>query len=78
MDKKVEEKEANPEDHKSVVEEIPLDNITEEEFLHKAVEKIMPIQKTPNKTLAKDTFIKIFKYTGDFAKLKSKDIKQKA
>lgn len=43
LDKKVEEKEANPEDHKSKIEEIPLDNITEEEFLAKAIEKILPI-----------------------------------
>ena len=26
----------------------------------------------------KDTFIKIFKYSGDFAKLRSRDIKEKA
>lgn len=42
-DKKVEEKEASPEEHKSVVENIDIDNITEEEFLAKAVEKILPI-----------------------------------
>jgi hypothetical protein len=29
-------------------------------------------------TLSKDSFIKIFKYAGDFAKLRSKDIKQAA
>lgn len=34
--------------------------------------------KTKNKTLTKDSFIKIFKYTGDFAKLKSKEVKLKA
>jgi len=28
--------------------------------------------------LVKDTFIKIFKYAGDYAKLRSKDIKAKA
>lgn len=28
--------------------------------------------------LHKDTFIKIFKYSGDFAKLRSRDIKEKA
>jgi hypothetical protein len=78
LDKRVEEKQVSAEDHKSVVENIDLDNITEEEFLNKAVEKILPIQKTPNKTLAKETFIKIFKYTGDFAKIKSRDVKAKA
>lgn len=38
----------------------------------------MPISKTAQKTLSKDSFIKIFKYTGDFAKLKSRELKQKA
>jgi hypothetical protein len=46
--------------------------------LNKAVEKILPIQKTAHKTLSKESFIKIFKYTGDFAKLKSRDVKAKA
>jgi hypothetical protein len=46
--------------------------------LNKAVEKIGQIQKTKNKTLSKESFIKIFKYTGDYAKLKSRDIKAKA
>lgn len=62
----------------SQVEDINLADITEEEFLNKAVEKILPIKKNANKTLHKDSFIKIFKYTGDFAKLKSKDLKAKA
>lgn len=52
-----------------------MEGITEDEFLAKAVELIGPIVKTKNKTLSKDSFIKIFKYTGDFAKLKSKDQK---
>ena len=34
--------------------------------------------KNDKKLLVKDTFIKIFKYAGDYAKLKSKDIKQAA
>ena len=42
-DKKVEEKESSAEDHRSIVENIDLDNITEEEFLKQAVEKILPI-----------------------------------
>lgn len=57
------------------IENINLENISEEEFLNQVVEKIGTVQKSKNKTLAKDTFIKIFKYTGDFAKLRSKDIK---
>ena len=51
-------------------------NITDEEFLAKAVALILPIQKTLNKTISKESFIKIFKYTGDYAKLKSRDMKQ--
>lgn len=76
-DKKVEEKEVVA-DKTPVVENIDIDDITEEEYLAKAVEKIMPVKKTPNKTLAKDSFIKIFKYTGDYAKIKSKELKQQA
>jgi ElaB/YqjD/DUF883 family membrane-anchored ribosome-binding protein len=43
-----------------------------------ATEKILPLQKTTNKTLSKESFIKIFKYTGDFAKIKAREIKAKA
>jgi hypothetical protein len=57
------------------IEEIDISNITEEEFVNKVVEHIGEIKKNDNKTLHKDTFIKIFKYTGDFAKLRSKGIK---
>jgi len=78
LDKQVVEKQASPDDIKPLVENIDLEGITEEEFLNKAVEKIGTVQKTANKTLAKDSFIKIFKYTGDFAKLKSKEDKAKA
>lgn len=73
-DKKVEEKEVVASKSQQV-ENIDTENITEEEYLEKAVEKIMPVQKTPNKTLAKDSFIKIFKYTGDYAKIKSRELK---
>ena len=58
------------------IENIDTEDITEEEFLNKVVEKIGAVQKTKNKTLAKDTFVKIFKYTGDFAKLRSKELKK--
>jgi hypothetical protein len=78
LDKQVVEKQASPDDIKPLVEQIDLEGITEEEFLTKAVEKIGTIVKTPRKTLAKESFIKIFKYTGDFAKLKSRDVKAKA
>lgn len=76
-DKKVEEKEV-VHSEKPLVEHIDTDNISEEEFLKIAIEKITPIQKTANKTLSKESFIKIFKYTGDFAKIKSRDLKAKA
>jgi len=57
------------------VEEIDVLNLSEPEFLDMVVEKIGSIKKNENKTLHKDSFIKIFKYTGDFAKLKSKGLK---
>lgn len=60
------------------IDDIDISNITEEDFLSQAVEKIGTVKKNDNKTLHKDTFIKIFKYTGDFAKLRSKGIKQKS
>ena len=60
------------------LEEIDLSNISEKDFLKKAVELIGPVKKTPNKTLAKDSFLKVFKYSSDFAKLRAKDVKQKA
>ena len=60
------------------IEEIDITNITEEEFLEKAIEHIGEVKKNENKTLTKDTFIRVFKYTGDFAKLRSKGIKAKA
>ena len=80
MDNPVDEKQASAEDHMTKVEEIDINggNITEEEFVEKVVVAIGEIKKNENKTLHKDTFIKIFKYTGDFAKLRSKDLKQKA
>lgn len=62
----------------AALEEIDLDNISEKDYLKKAVELIGPVKKTPNKTLARDSFIKVFKYSGDFAKLRAKDVKQKA
>jgi len=57
------------------VEDIDLSNITDAEFVAAAKEKVGEIVKNEKKLLVKDTFIKIFKYAGDYAKLKSKDIK---
>lgn len=78
LDNSVEERQASAEDHMTKIEDIDITNITEEEFLEKAIESIGEVKKNENKTLHKDTFIKIFKYTGDFAKLRSKGIKAKA
>jgi hypothetical protein len=46
--------------------------------LEKAVTFIGEVKKNDDKTLSKDSFIKIFKYTGDYAKIRSKGIKTKA
>lgn len=46
--------------------------------MEKAIAAIGTIKKTPRKTLDKDSFIKVFKYAGDFAKLKNKEVKQQA
>ena len=60
------------------VEDIDVSNISDTDFIAAAKEKIGEIQKNDKKLLVKDTFIKIFKYAGDYAKLKSKDIKAAA
>ena len=36
------------------------------------------MSKTPHKTLSKDTFIRVFKYTGEFAKFKNAEMKRNA
>ena len=46
--------------------------------MNKVVEIVGEVKKNDNKTITKDCFIKIFKYTGDFAKLRSKGVKSKA
>ena len=79
QDTTVVERQATPEDHKIDLPNIPItENTTDEEFLEKAIEVIGPIKKTEKKTLSKDSFIKVFKYTGDFAKLKNKELKRLA
>lgn len=52
--------------------------LPEEEFLDKVVETIGPLEKTDRKILKKDSFIKVFKYMGDYNKLKTRDLKKKA
>lgn len=77
LDNTVAEKSANAGDKQTAVEEIDISNITEAEYVKKAVAAIGEIKKE-NKMLSKDSFIKIFKYTGDFAKLRSREIKERA
>ena len=71
LDNSVEERQASAEDHMTKVVEIDLTNITEDDFINQAVLNIGEIQKNDKKLLVKDTFIKIFKYAGDYAKLRS-------
>lgn len=78
LDKPVEERQASAEDHMTKIDEIDTTGLSEEQFVEMAIEKVGEIKKNDNKTLSKDTFIRIFKYTGDFAKMKSKEVKQKA
>jgi len=53
-------------------------NLSEEEFMVKAIETIGDLSYTPKKTLTKESFIKVFRYTGDFAKLKGRELKKTA
>ena len=52
--------------------------MSEEELMEKGLEQIGSLNKTARKTLEKDSFIKVFKYTGEFAKLKCADLKLKS
>lgn len=72
------ERQATIDDHKIDMPKINTENITEEEFLTQALAAIGPLKKTPRKTLEKESFIKVFKYTGDFAKMKNRSMKQVA
>ena len=71
LDNSVEEKDASAEDFMTKITEIDMTGLTEEQFVDKACELIGEVKKNDNKTLHKDTFIRIFKYTGDFAKMRS-------
>lgn len=55
---------------------VAMEGVSESEYLEKIVEAIGSIKKTARKTLEKDSFIKVFKYTGDLAKHKSSDLKR--
>ena len=78
LDKSVDEKQASAADHLTKVEEIDYKDMTEEQFLEKAKELIGELQKDDKKLLKKDSFIKIFKYSGDYSKMRQKGMKQEA
>lgn len=79
IDGEVDEKEMVPNEEAKTLESVDItDATTDEEFMEKAMELIGPLKKTKNKTLQKDSFIKVFKYCGEFAKMRSKEIKKQA
>ena len=69
---------ASNEDTKSPELEAIDMGLPEAEFLNKAKDLIGELKKTERKTLEKETFIKVFKYMGDFNKLKTRELKAKA
>ena len=71
LDQSVEERQASAEDHMTKVDDIDTKELTEEQFLDQVATVIGEVKKNEDKTLTKDSFIKIFKYTGDFAKMRS-------
>ena len=75
QDAPVVERQATADDNKIDLPQINTDNISEEEFLTQALAAIGPLKKTARKTLEKESFIKVFKYTGDFAKMKNRALK---
>lgn len=67
----------NAEANKVNYEPIDATGLTPEEYIAKAAEKILPIKKN-GKNLHKETFIKIFHYTGDYAKFRTTELKKEA
>lgn len=57
----------------TVITEIKAES--ESEFFKEAIEQIGEVKRTPAGTLQKDCFIKVFKYTAQLAKLKTRAIK---
>jgi len=51
--------------------------VSEDDYVKQSIEAIGEVKKN-GKILDKDTFVKIFKYTGDYAKFKNQEIKKKA
>jgi len=79
QDAPVQERQAQPEDNKMTeMPTIDTTGLDEEGFLKAAVEAIGAVTKTPSKTLDKESFIKVFKYTGEFAKFKNAELKKTA
>ena len=77
QDAPVVERQATADENKISLPKISSD-VSEEEFLIQAIAAIGPLKKTNRKTLEKESFIKVFKYTGDFAKMKNQAMKQVA
>ena len=79
LDNSVDEKNASHEDFMTKVADIDI-NLPEEEYLVKVVEAVGEVTKHAknNKVLSKDSFVKIFRYTGDFAKIRSAAVKAAA
>ena len=75
QDTPVQERVAQPEDSKTDLANIETEGLDEEAFLKAAVEAIGEVKKTPQNTLDQKSFIKVFKYTGDFAKFKNQNMK---
>ena len=78
QDAPVQERAAAPEDSKQELANITAEGLDEEGFLKAAVEAIGEVKKTPQNTLDQKSFIKVFKYTGEFAKFKNKEVKKVA
>ena len=66
------------EEAKTEMVAIDSSDMSEEQFITKAIEVIGDLKKTPKKTLTKESFIKVFRYTGDFAKMKGRELKKEA
>lgn len=73
QDTPVVEKMATAEDSKKTELATISADLSEPEFLEACIAAIGPLKKTSRKTLEKESFIKVFKYMGDFAKLKNRD-----
>lgn len=66
------------EEAKTEMVAIDSSTMSEDQFVVKAIDVIGDLKKTPKNTLTKESFIKVFRYTGDFAKMKGRELKKKA